>query len=163
MYLRELSEKFDIPLATVHKHMTQMEKYKILKSYYTKNKKYFKINYDSVIARELIRAKIIEKILLLKSYKSIIKENGLKKIYLFGSANQGILDKNSDIDLAIIVEKKEHINKIEKYRLKIEEEIKSQIDLTIITEEELSSLKNENRQILINILKGTLIYGNIFE
>jgi DNA polymerase sigma len=162
-YLRELCEKLKLPLTTIHAEITTLQKNNMLLTYFKKNKKFFKINYDSPLTREAIRIIFIEKIFNLKNFKQLIKEKGLLKIYLFGSANTGLFDKHSDIDLAIIVENEIYKNTIEKYRQKIHEEIGFNIDLITLTQDEFISLKDEKRQILINIQQGTLIYGNMFK
>ena len=48
--------------------------------------------------------KIIEK--KVRQYLNILKKSniGLKELYLFGSTNKGIIDSDSDIDIAVVVD-----------------------------------------------------------
>lgn len=48
--------------------------------------------------------KIIEK--KVRQYLNILKKSniGLKELYLFGSKNKGIIDSDSDIDIAVVVD-----------------------------------------------------------
>ena len=162
-YLREISEKLKLPLTTIHSEITILQKNNILLAYFKKNKKYFKINYNSPLAREAIKLIIMQKLTELKNFQHLTKEKGLVKIYLYGSASNGTLDKNSDIDLGAIIEEEKYKNIIEKYRRPIEKEMGREVDLIVLTKKEFDSLSDEKRQILINIQQGTLLYGNIFE
>ena len=49
--------------------------------------------------------KIIEK--KIKQYLNILKKSniGLKELYLFGSTNKGSIDSDSDIDIAVVVDR----------------------------------------------------------
>jgi predicted nucleotidyltransferase len=162
-YIRELAEKMNKPLSSIFQKIRKMEKLNIIKTQIKKNRKYLSVNYDSALTREAIKLIFIQKILNLKSFKSLIKEKGVQKIYLFGSASKGLADSSSDLDIAIIIDNKTDKTKIEKYRRKIETEISKETDLIVITKKEFDSMFDEKRQILINILEGTLIYGNIFK
>jgi predicted nucleotidyltransferase len=162
-YIRELAEKMNKPLSSIFQKIRKMEKLNIIKTQIKKNRKYLSVNYDSTLTREAIKLIFIQKILNLKSFKSLIKEKGVQKIYLFGSASKGLADSSSDLDIAIIIDNKTDKTKIEKYRRKIETEISKETDLIVITKKEFDSMFDEKRQILINILEGTLIYGNIFK
>jgi len=162
-YLRELCEKLKLPLTTIHAEITPLQKNDMLLTHFKKNKKYFKLNYDSPLTREAVKLTIIQKIIPLKSFQKMTQEKGLIKVYLYGSASNGTFDKNSDIDLAIIVEEEKQKTIIEKYRRQIEKEIGLEMDLVIVTRKEFDSLVDEKRQILINIQQGTLLYGKIFE
>ena len=48
--------------------------------------------------------KIIEK--KVRQYLNILKKSniGLKELYLFGSTNKGIIDSDSDIDIAVVID-----------------------------------------------------------
>lgn len=115
-----------------------------------KNKNLYSLNLDNSIV-----SKIIEEIkeikhlpvkvqfILLDFVSSILKLRGITKIILFGSYAKLIFSDNSDIDLAVVLEKN---TKIEKRILAISEKIsekhKKEVHINFFDEKELKNKKD---------------------
>ena len=156
-YLRELSEKNKLPPSTVHKVTKKLLERNILVSKSEKNRTIFSINQKSPLAREITKIIIINNLVFSVSFGKIKKLNP-SKVLLFGSAHNGTLTKNSDIDLCIISKQKIPLLDASKLRMSLSQEINREIQLICLTEEEFSS-KHENQEIIKNLKNSTTLYG----
>ena len=113
---KEIAEKLNISLGGTHNALKYLVKEKIIDAEQRGNMKFYQIDDENALVKQLKTALIIEKLLPLVNN---IKQN-CKEIVLFGSAARGEQTANSDIDLFILTHNPEDIKKsILKCRSKI--------------------------------------------
>ena len=163
-YLREIAKLANLPLKTCQDVLVNLEKEKILKSKTEGKNKYFSLNLDNInVKSELVKAEIYKTELLLEKYsefKTFLKAIDTNFIIiLFGSFAKLKADKNSDVDLFIVTNKKEKLpyyllpHKIHENALKEESFRKS------LTEKEPLIKEIESNHIILNNHSS---YVNIF-
>jgi predicted nucleotidyltransferase/predicted transcriptional regulator len=163
-YLREIAKLANLPLKTCQDVLVNLEKEKILKSKTEGKNKYFSLNLDNInVKSELVKAEIYKTELLLEKYsefKTFLKAIDTNFIIiLFGSFAKLKADKNSDVDLFIVTNKKEKLpyhllpHKIHENVLKEESFRKS------LTEKEPLIKEIESNHIILNNHSS---YVNIF-
>ena len=163
-YLREIAKLANLPLKTCQDVLVNLEKEKILKSKTEGKNKYFSLNLDNInVKSELVKAEIYRTELLLEKYsefKTFLKAIDTNFIIiLFGSFAKLKADKNSDVDLFIVTNKKEKLpyhllpHKIHENALKEESFRKS------LTEKEPLIKEIESNHIILNNHSS---YVNIF-
>jgi len=110
-YLREISKLSKLPLKTCQDALANLEKTNILKSKIEGKNKYFSLNLENIKSKSYLQqAEIyqtdlfIEKYPQFKMFLKSIKTNAL--IIVFGSFAKLKADKNSDLDVIIVSEKK---------------------------------------------------------
>ncbi len=113
-YLREISKLTKIPLKTTHRVVSNLEKDRILKSIVSGKNKYFKLNLDKIQTKlYLLEAEIHKTALFLDKYplfKTFLKElNTSSLLVVFGSFAKFKADKDSDLDLLIVLREKEEL------------------------------------------------------
>ncbi len=154
-HVRELARLVKLNATTVSKYLTQFTK----EGFLTKNKErghlLFRANTESHKYKD---AKIYNNI---KSIKNSGLIEHLEKelhypetIILFGSYSKGENDRNSDMDLFIITNKKKEIN-LSQY----EKKLKTKIQTFIKTKGEFYALQKENKHLVNSILNGTVLKG----
>jgi len=113
-YLRETSKLAKIPLKTTQNLLLNLEKKKILKSMLRGKNKYFKLNLDNIQTKfYLLQSEIYKTLLFINKYplfKTFLKEIKTNKpLIIFGSFARLSADKDSDLDLIVISNKKEKL------------------------------------------------------
>ncbi len=110
-YLREISRLTKIPLKTCQNTLINLEKDKILKSKTEGKNKYFSLNLENIKSKSCLQqAEIYQTNLFIEKYPSFkmflksLKTNVL--IMVFGSFARFTANKNSDLDLLVISNKK---------------------------------------------------------
>ena len=113
-YLRQISRIAKIPLKTCQNTLINLEKIRILKSKVEGKNKYFSLNLENIQTKStLLQAEIYKTDIFLEKhsqFKTFLKE--LKTnipIIVFGSFAKLTADKDSDLDLLIISEKKQKL------------------------------------------------------
>jgi len=113
-YLRQIGKLAKLPLKTCQNVLIILEKSKILKSKLEGKNKYFSLNLDNIQTKSiLLQSEIYKTDIFLEKYsqfKTFLKE--LKTnipVIIFGSFAKLTADKNSDLDLLIISEKKQKL------------------------------------------------------
>ncbi|MFH0925929.1 MAG: nucleotidyltransferase domain-containing protein [bacterium] len=111
----------------------------------------------------------VEEVGLTEEEKDILRElkdsltdfldNSLLKIVLFGSKARGDYDEQSDIDLAVIVQRLTREKKRDILDIVADLEIKYLIILSVIvfSEEEFNRLKQQERRLVLDIEKEGII------
>ncbi|MFH1745256.1 MAG: nucleotidyltransferase domain-containing protein [bacterium] len=113
---KEIAGKLDISLGGTHNALKYLTKEKIVDAEQKGNMKFYRINDENPLVKQLKTTDAIEKLLPLINK---IKEN-CEEIILFGSASRGEQARNSDIDLFILTHTPEDVKKnIGKYQKKI--------------------------------------------
>ena len=154
-YLREISDETKLAPSSVHKIIQNLKKKGIIKEKWKKNRVFFEINYDSAIAREMIRTLFVNKILSSKSFKKLLRLKPIK-VYLFGSASRGTLTQYSDIDMAAFFTKEPNINRVVEIRMGFASEFIRKTDLFTLPNPSIIDEKSES---IKNVEKGILLYG----
>ena len=110
-YLREINKLSKLPLKTCQNTLARLEEDKVLKSRVEGKNKYFSLNLENIKTKlYILQAEIYQTDLFIEKYpefKMFLK--GIKTtapIIIFGSYAKFTADKNSDLDLLIISEKK---------------------------------------------------------
>lgn len=137
IYLRELCRLSEIPLKTVQRTLENLEMARILRSEVHGKNKYFSLNLENIETKSmLMHAEISRTLIFLEKYpvfKTFLKEISSisAPIIVFGSFAKFVADKNSDIDLLIVSEKKIELpsylvpNKIHEITIKEDDFIKA--------------------------------------
>ena len=162
-YLRELAEKLSFSPSSVHQITSDLLKEKILLEHKQKNRKLFRVNFDSVIAREFLRIIFSRRIISSSSFKKLL---GLKpkSIYLFGSFAKGRISANSDVDLAIFLEKKIDSLKLISIKRQLSKELKRDVQLIVLTPERINEMQTKKIELLNQIRnKSIVLYGDEIE
>ncbi len=164
-YLREIAEKTRLPPSTTFNAVSTLLENDILESRKNKNKKIFSINFASPVACKLVSLLVISKITHAKAFQRLINLKP-KSIALFGSASTGKMAPDSDIDLAIVFERKIDPFKISRLKQELSDELNRKIDLVTLTPEKISEMKKNQIELLnriqygSNLLRGTPIETN---
>ena len=113
-YLRQMSKLAKLPLKTCQNILVGLEKEKALKSKIEGRNKYFSLNLDNINAKSyLLKAEIYKTEFFLERYpefKTFLKSvNTTSILIIFGSFAKFKADRNSDIDLFVISNKKENL------------------------------------------------------
>ena len=113
-YLRQISKLAKLPLKTCQNVLINLEKKKVLKSKLEGKNKYFSLNLDNIQTKSaLLQAEIYRTDIFLEKYppfKTFLKElNTNILIIIFGSFAKLTADKDSDLDLLIILEKEQKL------------------------------------------------------
>ncbi len=115
-FSKEIAGKLDISLGGTHNALKYLTREKIVEAEQKGNMKFYRINDENPLVKQLKTTAIIEKLLpLIKKIKQ-----GCEEIILFGSASRGEQTRNSDIDLFILTHTSENVKKdLIKYQKKI--------------------------------------------
>jgi len=102
LYLKELSESFNIDKGNLSRYLASLVSEGVLKSEDKGKQKYFSLNREYKFLSELkkmMSADTMPELLLKKSFAKI---NGLDSAYIFGSYADGKFSDDSDIDVLLI-------------------------------------------------------------
>jgi hypothetical protein len=111
-FSKEISEKLNISLGGAHNALKHLTGEKIIQEEQKGNMKFYRINDENPLVKQIKTAAVVEKLLPLINK---IKDN-CQEIILFGSAARGEQTADSDIDLFILTHNIESVPKqIAKY------------------------------------------------
>lgn len=145
-HLRELAESLKMPASTAFKTLKKLEGRGMVNAEKQKNRKVFSINYESILANNVLRLAITQKIMQSKSLE-MLKSLKPAGILLFGSAASGKITPESDLDIAAIFKNKPNVFKISEIKRELEKELKKETQLLTFNDEKLESLKKENQEL----------------
>ncbi len=165
LYLRQIHNLAKLPLKTVQNILAGLEKNSILKSKVEGKNKYFSLNLDNINTKScLLQAEIHKTNIFLDKYsyfKHFLKDvTSNMPIIIFGSFAKFSADKNSDIDMLIILEKEKeqkipfHLlpNKVHKMNLSEDTFVKSlKSQEAIIKEIEENHIILNNHSFFVNV------------
>jgi len=106
-FSKEIAEKLNISLGGTHNALKYLAKEKIIKAEQRGNMKFYQIDNENPLVKQLKTTAVIEKLL---PFVDKIKRN-CKEIILFGSAARGEQTADSDIDLFILTHDPECVKK----------------------------------------------------
>ncbi|MFH1751535.1 MAG: nucleotidyltransferase domain-containing protein [archaeon] len=155
-YLRELAECQRIAPSSIHKIMTKLASKKMVLVERQKNKKLFNLNYASPLTRNTLKLIFVNKIISSKAFKKLQKLKPLG-IYLFGTAATGRITNNSDLDLAVFFEVKPNDTELNKIKRELENEVKREIQLIVLTKNKVEAMKKQKNQLLEEIKHKSIV------
>lgn len=155
VYIREFSRIINENVNSVRRELINLENIKILISEEQGNLKYYHMNKESPIYKEItnifLKTEGISKIL-----KKRFENKDIETLFIYGSFASGKAKYNSDLDLLLIG----NIN--EEYLIKeidrIEKEFSKEINYTLFNKKEIMSRIKEKDPFLTNILKNPKIF-----
>lgn len=104
---KEIAERLDISLGGTHNALKYLAKEKIVDAEQRGNMKFYRINDENPLVKQLKTTAVIEKLLpLINKIKK-----GCEEIVLFGSASRGEQTRNSDIDLFVLTHTPEDVKR----------------------------------------------------
>lgn len=110
-YLREIAKLSKLPLKTTQNTLFKLESEKILKSKTEGKNKYFYLNLENIQTKSFIlqaeihkTSEFLEKYSAFKTFLKSVKTNDL--LIVFGSFSKFKAERNSDIDLMVVSNKK---------------------------------------------------------
>jgi predicted nucleotidyltransferase len=157
-YLRQISRLLNKKPGVFQRDINNLVKNGILESYYQGNNRFFKINKNHSLYKEL-KSIFFKTIGIRGKLEKIVKEiEGIKKAFIYGSFARGEEQKQSDIDLCIIGSIDE--NYLIKKLTELEKKLNREINYILISEKEYknrlknkdSFLENINKQDKINLI-----------
>lgn len=149
-YLRELSRILKKEPGVFQKDLNRLTEAGILSSYYEGNRRFFTLNQNLPIYRELksifFKTTGIQGIL----QKELKKLDGVKDAFVYGSFARGEEKGSSDIDIFIVGFVDE--NKLLDLISRLEKKFDREINYTLLTESEFKKKLKEKNSFLENIL-----------
>ena len=110
-YLREISKLSKLPLKTCQNALSNLEKFKVLKSKLEGKNKYFSLNLENIKTKSYLQQaeicqtdRFVEKYPQFKMFLKSLETN--TSIIVFGSFAKFTADQDSDLDLLVVSEKK---------------------------------------------------------
>lgn len=150
--VREYAKTADISPPTASKILSQYNKEDLLKKEIYRNFIFYYANKESRTFIDLSRIYWRNK--LNDLIENIKKETVSSTIILYGSLSKGEVKEDSDIDIAVILDKKKDILQ---NRDSFEKKLKRNIHLMVF-----ETMKNiENKDLLNNILNGCILHGRV--
>lgn len=115
-FSKEIAGILDISLGGTHNGLKYLAKEKIVEAEQRGNMKFYRINGENPLVKQLKTTAVVEKLLpLIDKIKKDCEE-----IILFGSTSRGEQTRNSDIDLFVLTHTPEDVKKgIAKYQKKL--------------------------------------------
>jgi len=154
IHVKELARKLSISPQTATYYLKLYRKANILKERKKANLSLYSLK-DNALTRQLKIFYMMDQI-----YPFILKfarKNNITSIALYGSHASGTFDKNSDIDLLLISQKKElDLSELKK----LEEKIGKEVKIQVFSLGEWRSLKRKPNAFVQSVLsKHILLYG----
>jgi predicted nucleotidyltransferase len=155
-YLRQISRFLNKKPGVFQRDINNLVKNGILESYYQGNNRFFKINKNHPLYKEL-KSIFFKTIGIKGKLERIVKDiKGIKEAFIYGSFAKGEEQEQSDIDLCVIGTIDE--NSLIKKLTELEKKIDREINYILISEKEYKDrLKNKN-SFLENINKQDKIH-----
>lgn len=164
----EISRELKIPKTTTHRTLKTLREQNILREFKKAGKiVIYQLNKDNYIIRELIEPflKKDSEIIIKKSKEFCQKINKLIKVaILFGSSSKGEMKPTSDVDIALITEKPQELEKIvNKIKTEFLESDSIIFSTHIFTKKEFKVRYEKKDPLVIDIVNGYIIFGDIEE
>lgn len=153
-HIRDIADKLKISPAKVQQAVNLFRKQGIVAEKKYKNRITIAPNAQSIL---------LQKIKALINYSELESSQNFKKLGeagVYGSFNSGKDDKNSDIDIFVITEKKE-IELIPTIRI-LEKELRKKVNLLVLNKQKINSIKANDPEFYIR-LKLTSTGGELFD
>src|SRR3989344_6450401 len=156
--LRDIASRLRCSVGKVHQAIKLFKQNGLVKTEKIKNRLIIKPDRNNPIYQKIKALINISKIINSKTYKRI-KKIGIIGIY--GSYAHGSDDKESDVDLLILTDRKEL--ELREMIRELEKELSKKISPLILTRQKLNNLERENKEFYIRLkLTTTILNGDIF-
>ncbi|MBI4210267.1 MAG: nucleotidyltransferase domain-containing protein [Candidatus Diapherotrites archaeon] len=159
--VRGLAKKTMCSPAKITQFVDIYSKNKLITVEKNDNRKIIALNKSNPLVKEIITLIYTNKILGSRAFLSLKKASD--SIGLYGSAVDGTVDKQSDIDLWIVSDSKKRIVEAGKLRQEFSKEIGREVSLKFFTPQDIQNLKQKDR-IFYNELenKSKILHGEGF-
>lgn len=162
-YLRELAEESGFSPSMVHKIMSRLEKEKMVLAESSKNRKSFSLDYSSPLTTRVLSLLAIHKLVSAGAFRKLLQMKP-KGIYLFGTAASGKITADSDIDLAVFFDERPDAFLLSNVKRGLSNEIKTDLQLVILTKEKIEGMKKGNVELLNQIKnQSVVLFGELFD
>ncbi|MFH1224983.1 MAG: nucleotidyltransferase domain-containing protein [Candidatus Diapherotrites archaeon] len=161
-HLRGLAEATGLAPSTVHKKMSAMLGQEMVIAEKRKNAKFFAPNYASPLTAKTISLIFAAKITNCRAFAKLKKMKPLG-IYVFGTAASGKIAADSDIDLAVLFEKKPDMIALGEIKMQMGNELGREVQVIALTPEKVRSMEKEGAELLREIrCKSAVLWGAEF-
>jgi len=155
LYLREIASILKEDPGNLSKELTKLEKEKIFNSLVKGNQKYFSLNKNYPLYKEL-KSIIFKTIGVEGSLRQIMESlEGIKLSFIYGSFAKNRQNSASDIDLLILGNPEE--DKLNERIEDLEKRLQREINYNIYSEEEYKKRIKKRDSFILNILKSPKI------
>jgi len=155
LYLREIASILKEDPGNLSKELTKLEKEKIFNSLVKGNQKYFSLNKNYPLYKELMSI-IFKTIGVEGSLRQIMESlEGIKLSFIYGSFAKNRQNSASDIDLLILGNPEE--DKLNERIEDLEKRLQREINYNIYSEEEYKKRIKKRDSFILNILKSPKI------
>ncbi|MAG47467.1 hypothetical protein CL617_02580 [archaeon] len=154
-HVRELAKLTRKSPTTISKYLSELKKEDLLTSRKKFNHLLFKANTENTNFKDLKLYYNIKKLRESKLINYLIEKlNHPEAIILFGSYQKAENTVNSDIDILIVTSSKKPLS-LENF----EKILGHKIQLFLHSNNDIDKMKTQNKELLNNILNGTILYG----
>ena len=154
-HIREMAKLLDMSPTTISRHGSLLLKKKLIISKKMSNHLLLKANTENIMFKQLKKEHNLKRLITsgLVNYLEN-KLNNPEAIILFGSFAKGENIPRSDIDIFVVSPSKKEVN------LNIfEKKLKHNIQLFIHSKKEIETMKKTNKELLNNLVNGTILSG----
>ena len=156
--LRELAERLKCSPAKIHQAAKIFKRHGLILTERRRNRLFLKPDRKSPLYQRIKALINISRITGSKTYL-ILRKTG--RIGVYGSYAAGTDEKESDVDLLIVTEKKELA--LRKMIRALEEELEKKVNILVLTKEQLASLEKTDREFSVRLRLTTIsLNGEIF-
>jgi len=158
LYLRDIAVKLNIDPANLSRELARLVSDGVFISQRQGNLKYFSLNSQYPLYQEL-KSMIFKTIGVRGAIENLLsKVPGIERAFVYGSFAKNTERVGSDIDLCLIIRKKEFKeNPLLEGLHKLERELGREINYTFFTEEEWESKQRLKDSFALTLLKGKRI------
>ena len=158
LYLRDIAEKLNVDPANLSRELARLLSDGVFVSEKQGNLKYFSLNSRYPLYQEL-KSMIFKTVGVQGALENLFgKMPRIKRAFIYGSFAKNTEHAGSDIDLCLIVRRREFKeNPLLEGLHKLELQLRREINYTFLTEEEWESKQNSKDSFTLALLKGKRI------
>jgi len=153
-HIRDIADKLNISSGKVQQAINLFRGYNLISEKKQKNRIVISLNRENILVHKIKALINYSRIISTKAYKR------LGKAGIYGSFNKGTDDKESDMDLFILTDKKEL--EITPIIRDLEKEMKRKVNFLVLNKEKIKQLKRQDPEFYIR-LKLTSTRGDLFD
>lgn len=157
-YVREIAEKIGVDPTNLSRALKKLEQEGVFRSEKNGLQKYFSLNKNYALYDEL-RSMIFKTVGVQGALTRLLRSlSGIQRAFIYGSFAKNSERAGSDIDLCLVVNKKEFKEDLLLSRLhKLERELGREINYTFFSLEEWESKKRSKDSFVLGLSKGKRI------
>jgi predicted nucleotidyltransferase len=160
LYLREISDKANIPPATVHQALKLFRNLGFIQERSEKNKKIVSLSRNNLILK---KTKSLVNIYILFNNAWFKKLNRQGIVGVYGSYAHGSDDAGSDIDMWIFTDSGIGLPGLQPIIKNIENDVKREIRLMLLTKSKLERIRKSDPEFYFRIRFGSVYSGEVFD